>query len=260
MLSHVPYCQILLSLSAQGSLSRPSSLDGYWEYLRTTNAEFLLSWLRLCQIMFCSLLASFLSALQRRCHIFSLAGCVTFDCVKLYLMALAYSNIQSRATCSGTDSIMNLHIWLFRSCIEYPLASDLKWIVYGNQRHPLWITKKKKKRERKSFAVSLALIWTSGRHPSQQQTADRQPHIASSLVPCCSHSSFSPPTPLFHLSSLDSLLTTRSFPVHPSMGAHLHLLVIILSATFSWFGWQLLWPCPRLIQQERRQVSGAQGC
>lgn len=86
---------------------------------------------------FCSLLVVFLLALQQGCHIFSLAGRITLDCIKVYLMALTQSKIQSLATCSSTDSIMNLHTALFRSHIEYPLASDLKFILYGNQRNAL---------------------------------------------------------------------------------------------------------------------------
>ena len=170
-------------------------------------------------------------------------------------MALTYSKIQSHATCSGTDSIMNLHIALFRSRIEYPLASDLKWIVYGNQRNALsaWITKNK---ERKSFAVSLALIWTNGKHPSEQQTGSP---IAASPV-------LFPQPPLSPHTFLSSLLPEVPFcheglSSRPGTGAPLHLLAAEQ--------WSCPSPCPGLdgdlsghvqgslavIPQDYRQVS-----
>lgn len=100
---------------------------------------------------------------------------------------------------------MNLHTALFRSHIEYPLASDLKLILYGNQRNTLsvWITKNE---ERKSFAVSPAPIWTNGKRPSRQAAP-----LLQAL--CCSHSPLPLPTASFSLSCLGSLFAIKGFPV-----------------------------------------------
>lgn len=137
-------------------------------------------------------------------------------------------------------------LWIStQRCLD--LISNILWHQIWNELYMatketlyLWITKNK---ERKSFAVSPALIWTNGRHPGEQQTGSP---IAASPV-------LFPQTPLSPHTFLSSLLPGLPFCLEDlsshlgTLGSSLPSCSWPMSFSFPWFGWWPLWACSRLL-------------